>query len=365
MIALSSLRGCFEGIIPATVATCSKDGVPNMAVLSQIHYVDEKHVALSRQFFNKTTRNVHENPFALIRFWDPIDFDVYRMRARFLRSESAGPLFDRMAVRIDAIASHTGMSGVFKLQAADVYEVLELERVPGYLAPSGPPIAASADLPLEPGAVPPRHREELWVLQRISTRMCQAADLDDLLSSVLESLGQDFGFEHAQVLLLDETGRRLFTVASRGYPQSGVGSEVTFGEGLIGTVARDRRIVRVGNLESDLRYSRATRAGVGTASLRPEVPLAGLPDAQSQMAVPLTVQDRLVGVLALESRDRLCFESWHEAFLAVVAAQVATGIERLASVDVLDDQPGAGGRRAQRAAARAVVHARRGRILNI
>ena len=327
----------FDGIVPATVATCSADGVPNVAVLSQVYRVDARHVALSRQFFNKTTRNVLANPAALVSLWDPLDFTIYRIRARYLSSETEGALFDEMAVRIEAIASHTGMKGIFKLLAADLFVVDDVVVVTEHLAPFDPSATCSEELDSkEQLARPPEAREELWALQRLSHQLSRAVHLDELLDDLLERLAEDFGFAHSMVLLWDESAARLITVASHGYDEDGVGSEVALGEGMIGTAAEERRILRVGQLERALRYGMAVRAGVeaeGEACFGPSVPLPGLPDAQSQLALPLQVGERLVGVLALESRSVSCFESWHEAFLGVVADHVAAGIERLADVE--------------------------------
>jgi hypothetical protein len=126
-------KAAMQGALPGMVATCSADGTPNMIHVSQVFYVDAKHVALSFQFFSKTARNIAENPFAEIRCMDPPTGDRWILKAKFLRRETDGPTFDQMDMQLEALASMTGMTGVFKLRGADIYEVLSIERVP--LAP--------------------------------------------------------------------------------------------------------------------------------------------------------------------------------------------------------------------------------------
>ncbi len=61
------------------------------------------------------------------------------------------------------------------------------------------------------------------------------------------------------ILLTDEPNAKLLTIASRGYPENGVGSEVGIGEGLIGMVARARRTLFLSAIDHSLRYAKAVR----------------------------------------------------------------------------------------------------------
>jgi hypothetical protein len=229
------------------------------------------------------------------------------------------------------------MTGVFKLISADVFEVLSLEKIEGFLAPPDPVLDA---LPQKAVNGP---LTELRSLQVVSDRIARARDMDELLFGALTALDELLGFSHAMILLADEDAQRLTPTASRGYggtpgehkvcPKSA--ASLAFGEGLVGTVAQRRRMVRVAGMGSELRYGRAIRDRAAAAGhvhpLAPEVPLPGLEDAQAQLGLPLFAGERLVGVLAVESRDPLCFDEWDEAFLQIVGNQIAAGIERVRS----------------------------------
>ena len=350
MISLRDIPECFEGIIPAMMTTCSLEGEPNITEISQVHLVDERHVALSHQFFNKTQRNVRENPYASVLLFTPRTYQQYRLQLRFDHPESKGPLFDEMSARLQVIASHTGMSGVFRLLSADVYEVLSADEVEGFLLPPDPRLGPPQRIP---GRLEAMGRE-LRGLQVISGRVNRAGCLEVLLESVLQALDEELGFRHAMVLLPDERGR-LVTTASHGYGSGGVGAEVPLGEGLIGTVASRHRPMRVAGVGAELRYWRTIRAELqhaGKAPTTAEIPLPGLPDAQAQLGLPLLIGDRLVGVLALESREAMAFDAWTETFLNILANQIALGIDRAASADDEGELPaGAAGEEPTGAAA--------------
>ena len=129
------IKPAMQGVIPSDVVTCARDGTPNTTAISQVYYVDADHVALSHQFFNKTVRNVRENPRAAVWLMSPKTFDSWDLEVEFERSETSGPVFETMDMQIEAIASMVGMKGIFKLRAADIYRVISVtknvdERIP-------------------------------------------------------------------------------------------------------------------------------------------------------------------------------------------------------------------------------------------
>jgi hypothetical protein len=124
------IRPVMESGVPIVLVTCSAAGEPNVAVVSQAYYVDPQSVAVSFQFFSKTIRNVRENPRATICLHDLWHDRRWLLDVRYDHSETEGPIFERMDLEIEAIASATGMSGIFKLRAADIYKVVSVECVP-------------------------------------------------------------------------------------------------------------------------------------------------------------------------------------------------------------------------------------------
>ncbi len=314
---LADITPCFEGAIPAVIATASADGVPNVTYLSKVRMVDDERVALSNQFFSKTARNLVENPRASVLLIDPRTYDQYRLSLRYERTDRRGPVFDRLRIDVDVAAALEGMQDVYRLRAADIYRVIDIEPV----ASAVPPVATPA------GA---RDGLDAGRIAELSIRLGRCPDLDTVVETAVDGLAELFGYEHSLLMLLDEDGTSLYTIASHGYPAEGVGSEVRLGDGVIGLAAEQCAPVTLGNVAAASKYSRTVRRAYedsGEVASGREIPVPGLLDAASRCAVPAMAMGQLVGVLAVESRESVAFGPVDEAVLAVVTSILANAIE--------------------------------------
>ena len=124
-------------------------------------------------------------------------------------------------------------------------------------------------------------------LRRLNTAVRELSNTTDqgqLLEGVLDVVEKVFERETAAVLLRD--GERLRIVCARGYAPDVVASyDSPVGEGVAGTVAASGEPRLVADVTAEPDY------------------VAGVDDAVSEMAVPLTVDGEVIGVLDVESRE--------------------------------------------------------------
>jgi len=146
-------------------------------------------------------------------------------------------------------------------------------------------------------------------------------DVDRLLEQTVQLISEQFGFYHAGVFFLDE-GNEYATLQAAssegGRHMLEQGHKLRVGSsGIVGHVAQTgepRIALDVGEDSS--------QGGDRTASLA----RADLPNTRSEMALPLKVQDRVIGVLDVQSTREAAFSDDHVAVLQTLADQLATAI---------------------------------------
>ncbi|NNU81671.1 GAF domain-containing protein [Halovulum dunhuangense] len=338
---LVAIRNCLEGFVPAILATCDADGLPNVSLISQVHFVDAERVALSYQFFNKTRRNILATRAASVAVVDPVTCAQYRLDLDYEETLTHGPVFEAMKARLAGIASHSGMAGVFQLLGSDIFRVRTIETI------DGPAL----------GAPPPR--QDLLALRRVADRLAGKDDLEHLLDAALEAIAGEFGIAHALILMCEPRADRLYTVASRGYAAPGIGSEVAFGDGVIGVAAREGVPIRISNMAAEYDYGNAIRQSAQRSGhawfAGAEIPFPGLAAPQSQLALPIACRGNVLGVLFVESREAMRFSFADEDALALVGAHLGALIAAMPR----DEAPAQAGLDMQEIDATRVVPVRR------
>jgi GNAT superfamily N-acetyltransferase len=312
-----------EGIAASILCTCDAEGQPNVSMISQVHWVDDDHVALSWQFFNKTRANLLATGMACVEIFDPGTGARHRLHLDHVETRTEGPLYEMMKARLAGIASHHGLEGVFRLLGADIFRVTGIEQLTA------------------PAPVPVQDRPPLLsAVRSCIDDLSRCRDFDELADTVLDGVVRHLRIPHA-ILLMAEGDGRLFAIGSRGYAASGVGAEILPGEGVIGVAAREGVPIRIGHLSADYRYGAALGAAARQAGLIAGdlhgVPFPGLGDPHSQVAVPILSAGRVLGVLFCESPEIMRFDHEDEDALMLLAGYLGA----LATLLGDEEPPGA------------------------
>ena len=158
----------------------------------------------------------------------------------------------------------------------------------------------------------PEHANTLFLLYEVSREITSILDREELLRRVAQRVKKIVNYDVFSVMLWNEKTQHLETAFTMRY-----GDAITLRErmplfkGLTGAAAGERRVVRVDDTLTDSRYIRCV-TGV---------------DTRSELVVPLLLQDRLIGVLDLESAETRAFTSEHERMLATLASYIAIALE--------------------------------------
>ena len=154
-----------------------------------------------------------------------------------------------------------------------------------------------------------RQARTLLLLNEIAREVTSILRLDDLLKRIAELLQRLIDYQMFSILLLDAAGEKLqHRFSQRFQERLHLKHDIPLGRGVVGYAAQAKDAVLVPDVSKDSRY------------------IAVNPETQSELAVPLIYQEKVIGVIDLEHTRRGYFTEDHKRTLTTLAAQIAIAI---------------------------------------
>ena len=247
-----------------------------------------------------------------------------RYRNRAARQLLGDPARSARRLTLDALASPEALPAVRRAvhDAGAAGAEIELilanrrgERLPFFfriwrLSAGGPEaeilLFVGADLP------PARQLEELRIVNEVALAGAEAETEDELIERITQRIGQSLYSDHFGVMVIDEGTQTLRAHPSyRGDAAHAMREPVPLGRGITGAVAATGLAWRVGDVRREAAYLEVDSR------------------MRSELAVPIRLGERVIGVINAESVRAHAFNAADERLLATVAGQLAIGIERI------------------------------------
>jgi sigma-B regulation protein RsbU (phosphoserine phosphatase) len=150
--------------------------------------------------------------------------------------------------------------------------------------------------------------EAFEMLAEIGREVASVLDLDELFTRIAQLTRRVIDYRTFGIFLLNDLGELEIKVAVK-FGEKVEVPRIRLGEGLVGYAALHREAVLVSDVSQDPRYIRI------------------VPDVRSELAIPLMLKDRCIGVVDLESPELDAFSKRDVEILTLLAGQAAVAIE--------------------------------------
>jgi sigma-B regulation protein RsbU (phosphoserine phosphatase) len=152
--------------------------------------------------------------------------------------------------------------------------------------------------------------ELLTLLLEVSEQITSTLDLDVLMVRIAELVKRVIDYKVFAILLLNERTQKLRIRSSVGHPEERVRKlRIKVGEGIVGRAALERRSILVNDVRSDPSY------------------IESMSSIKSELAIPLILKNRVIGVIDLEAEATDFFTDQHVNLLELLAGRMAMAIE--------------------------------------
>ncbi len=114
------MKAAFPGAKNYYVSTCSKAAMPNVVPISFLKVYDDETLLIADNFFNKTAKNLQENPHVAISFWG--DKGGYQIKGDVTVHKSGKPFDDAVAF-VKAKYPNMAPKAAVVVKITDVYQI--------------------------------------------------------------------------------------------------------------------------------------------------------------------------------------------------------------------------------------------------
>jgi sigma-B regulation protein RsbU (phosphoserine phosphatase) len=161
----------------------------------------------------------------------------------------------------------------------------------------------------------------LRTLLRAIHDLDSSLDLDQRLARVAEQIRSTIAYDTFAILLLDDMARELRFAHATGFPEEVVQHwRFGIGQGVVGSAAESRQTLCVPDVAADARY------------------ISAVENVRSEVAIPLVVRDRVIGVLDIGSEQARFFSDADVELLEFLADHLASAIESVRVHQNMRDQ---------------------------